>query len=82
MSDFELKLCRNCKYSSPESTSTWDLECLHPKVNVSNAWFLGTANPGGKSTRQERESNWNIIWRTPCGTRGALFELKKENNHV
>ena len=75
MSDFELKLCRNCKYSRLENGSSWQLECLHPKVNATDSWVLSSSEIKGNNARMERESNWCYSFRRkPCGTRGALFE--------
>jgi hypothetical protein len=78
MSATELKLCRDCKYSNTEIVGSWEIECLHPKVNATNPWVLGTAKNQGKTALDERRHNWTLGGRTPCGNRGALFEPKKE----
>jgi hypothetical protein len=69
-----VRLCRDCKHSTPEPRSEWNLLCGHPEVNRRDPWMLSGANHLGTSARTERDGNWRGLWRTPCGMRGALWE--------
>ena len=64
-------LCRDCKHSQPETNSSWNLKCTHPKVNANDAWALSRAEPlGGSDCHFERKRRWFA----PCGMSGKLYE--------
>lgn len=71
-----VKLCRDCAHSIPEPGSEWVLRCMHPEVNARDAWALAGAKPHGSDARSERERKWTLQGLSPCGMRGALWELK------
>ena len=69
------KFCKDCKYSVPEKNSTWNLRCLHPVVNMDDAWALAGTEIRGTDCRSERElSRWHF--RT-CNKTGRLWEAKE-----
>lgn len=70
------KLCRNCKHSKPEKTSSWNNRCFHPKVVAADSWALANSyegEPCGVTCRDERQK---ISWFAPCGAKGKLFERR------
>lgn len=72
----KVKLCKDCKWSSPDPSLTWNLRCKNPEVNARDAWALTQANFSGSECRSEREKLW--VWLGPCGMKGRLWELKNE----
>ena len=71
------RLCLNCKYSQPETTSSWNNRCFHPKVVMADSWALANNREGmpyGVSCNDERRKR---SWFAPCGMRGRLFEEKE-----
>ena len=74
----EIKLCRDCKHSMPETLwNGMSLSCLHPIVNCRNPHELASARPQGSNAREERSRpTWTITGKSPCGMRGALWEPK------
>lgn len=67
-----VKLCRECKHSTPDPDASWALRCMHPNVNAKDSYALGGSKPYGSNARNEREKG---IF-APCGMRGALWEEK------
>ena len=65
-------LCKDCKHSTQQKGSEWNLLCLHPVVNAGDAWALAqsTVSCIGSSCRDQRERKWFA----PCGMRGKLWE--------
>jgi|PlaIllAssembly_1097288.scaffolds.fasta_scaffold03847_5 hypothetical protein len=66
-------LCRDCRWSVEDVTSSWTLNCTHPKVNATDPWFLGSKSRAGSDCKDERENRW---WSAPCGMEGKLWEPK------
>ena len=67
-------LCRDCKHSEPDPSSTWTLRCLNPAVNSKDYWALASMlSARGTSCTVERDRTWF----SPCGMKGKLWELKE-----
>lgn len=66
----EVLLCRECRWSKPETHSEWNLRCHHPAVtrNDSRALSSGTAF-SGTSCREERDHRWFAV----CGMAGKRW---------
>lgn len=74
----QLKLCQDCKWSTPEKNSEWNNRCYHPLVVAHDAWALAQNREGekrgyGVCCHEERKKGW---LRGQCGMRGALYEVK------
>lgn len=69
------KLCRDCKWSSPEKHSEWSLRCSNPVVNADDPWALSGTEITGTSCRAERERTYSLF-AVPCGKSGKLWEAK------
>ena len=69
-----VKACRDCKYSVADTNNAWELHCVHPVVNAKDAWALATARSRGTNTLHERDKDGWLLWRKPCGMRGALWQ--------
>lgn len=73
----KVKLCRDCKHHMPEARSEWNLRCMHPEVNARDPWALAAgAQSHGSTARDQRECDWSLRGKMPCGMRGALWEQK------
>jgi len=71
-----IKFCRECKYSTLEPNSSWNLRCVNPVVNSRDPWALSATEPKGSSAREEREKTWTLRGMAPCGMEGKLWEAK------
>lgn len=75
MSKLPVVFCRDCRFSEPDPTSTWQLRCHHPEVNRNDAWALASGTLGrGTDCRTEREDKG---WFSDCGRLGKLYEPKE-----
>lgn len=63
-------LCKDCKWSKPETYSNWNLRCHHPKVNAKDPWALGSASANGTACNHEREQGFF----SQCSMKGKLWE--------
>lgn len=68
----EPRYCKDCKWSAPEENYEWNLRCIHPTVNMDDAWALSSPKINGTSCREERERKFFA----PCGKAGRLWEPK------
>lgn len=81
MTEKDLRLCQNCKWSQPERTFERNNRCFHPNVNALDYYALSmnsTSNDNrgrGTDCAREREKRWPFA---ACGMRGALYEENKE----
>jgi hypothetical protein len=66
------KFCKDCKHSTLEPRSEWNLMCTHPRVVGKNAYALARANYKGTDCSGERQ----LGWFAPCGMRGRLWVAK------
>lgn len=64
--------CKDCKFSKPDSHSTWELRCHHPKVNASDPYALVSSTGNGSSCLEERKKSSFAV----CGRLGKLWEQK------
>ena len=74
----KVNLCRDCRHSMPEPTSSWNLRCMHPEVNRRDYWALASADPHGSCARDERKR----AWFAPCGMKGKLWAPKPVDDGV
>jgi len=63
------KYCRECKWSKV-LRDEYSLRCMHPVVNASSAWSLGSPNVSGVSCTDERA----LGFFSKCGKSGKLYE--------
>jgi len=71
----EVKLCRECRHSIPETGSEWNLRCMNAEVNKRDSWALAGSKffaDEGSRAQEEREKKWFA----PCGMKGKLWEEK------
>lgn len=66
------KFCRDCIYSKPEETATWNLRCTHPRVAIDDEWNLSSAKINGTDCRVERGKPWFVL--PACGKAGKLYD--------
>jgi hypothetical protein len=72
-------LCKDCKWSVPESSehrSSFNL-CTHPKVVAKDNWALAAnfeGKPYGSSCSEERRKTGFFV---ACGAKGKLWESKE-----
>jgi len=66
--------CRECIYSSPDKSSTWQLRCHNPDVNRFDSWALASAEESkGSDAHSERAKRG---WGAVCGIHGKKFVVK------
>lgn len=68
----QAKYCTDCVSAVPDPHSSWQLKCLHPSVNLKDAWALASTKINGSNCREEREKGLFA----PCGQRGKLWQQK------
>lgn len=69
-----IKLCKECKWSKPETHSIWNLRCVNVEVNKKDSWALSAADFQGSDCRSERD----VRWFATCGIKGKQWEKKDE----
>ena len=69
-----IKLCKDCKWSQPDTHSSWNLRCVNVVVNKNDSWALASATFAGSDCRSERE----LRWFAACGIKGKQWEKKDE----
>lgn len=70
-----IKLCKDCKYSKVDDSSSWQLRCYHTEVNRLNPYALGRATFTGTECAEARKA---LSWFKGCDMKGKLWEQKSE----
>jgi hypothetical protein len=70
-----IKLCKDCKWSQEDKSSSWNLRCVNVEVNKKDAWALSSAGIfNGTNCHEERQGQWFSV----CGMKGKKWEKKDE----
>lgn len=73
MSNKPVVFCRDCLFSEPDKSSSWQLRCHNPEVNRKDSWALSASEISSRGTDCHGE-RMKTSWFAMCGMKGKRYQ--------